>query len=176
MEEINNFENRTAEILAWFKEELSHIRSGRPTPKLLDGIRADYFGENLPLNQMATIGVIPPRELTVSPWDLKNIPAIAKAIEAANLGFSVTPESTLIRVFLPPLSEERAKEMARLVKNTAEEGRIRMRSARDKAVKRINELPEDQKYQAKDNLQKIVDAFNRDIDAGVEAKIAEIGE
>lgn len=174
MEEINNFEKQIAELSSWFKEELSHIRSGRPTSKLVDGVKVEYFGERLPLNQLATIGIVPPREITVSPWDPKIVPAIAKAIEAANLGLSASPEGMIIRIFLPPLSEERAKELSRLVKSTAEGGRIKMRSLRDKVVKKVNELPEDEKYKAKGNLQKIVDSFNKNIDEAVEMKISEI--
>lgn len=158
------------------KEEVVKIRSNRPTPKLVEHIKAEYLGQTLTINQLGSIGIVPPREITITPWDPKSAPSIIKAIEAANLGLSVRFDNNIIRASLPSLSEERAQEMTKLIKSLGEESRIRMRSARDKIIKKINELPESQRFKTKEDLQKIVDQFNEQVEKIVEDKIRELEE
>ena len=174
MDPLKEFTEKTREILAWMQEEFSHIRSNRPTPKLIEHIAVAYGGAELQVNQLGSISVNPPRDLFISPWDRQAGPAIAKAIEAANLGLSVGTDANGVRVTLPQLSEERRGELVRLVKTLAEEARIKMRGGRDKIMKQVNELTEDEKFRAKANLQKLVDTFNAEVDTRLAAKSGEL--
>lgn len=164
------------EIVNRLKEEAVKIRSNRPTPKLVEHIKVEYLDQMLTVNQLGSIGIIPPKEITIAPWDPKSAPSIIKAIEAENLGLSIRFDNNIIRASLPSLSDERAKEMTKLIKSLAEESRIRMRSGRDKIIKKINELPESQRFKMKEDLQKIVDQFNEQVEKIIEDKIKELSE
>ncbi|MBZ1348857.1 MAG: ribosome-recycling factor [Candidatus Liptonbacteria bacterium] len=176
MEPLKEIEQLIKDILIWLKEEFSKIRSNRPSSKFIEHIKVNYTDGVYSINQLASIGVVPPREIIVSPWDTSLVSIISKAIESSGLGLKATPEGNIIRVHLPSLTEERIKELTKLIKSLAEEARIKMRLARDKVVKKINESPEDQKFKFKNNLQKMVDKFNDEIDTIVELKIKELNE
>lgn len=175
MEYLKELEQKFITRLAKFKEELASIRTNRPTPKLVDSIKAEYAGQFLAINQLGSIGIEPPRSIIITPWSNETAPSITKAIEAANIGVSAAQQGNIIRVTLPELTEERRQELAKAVGGIAEQTRIKMRIERDEVNKIINkESDKDEKFRAKERLQKLVDSFNEEIDSILEAKINEI--
>jgi ribosome recycling factor len=141
----------------------------------VDSIRAEYAGQFLAINQLGSIGIEPPRSIIITPWSKETAPAIAKAIDVANIGVGTAVQGNIIRVTLPELTEERRQELIKLVRKMAEETRIRMRIERDEVNKFVNKEPDkNQKFRAKEDLQRLVDKFNEEIDLTVESKITEI--
>jgi ribosome recycling factor len=161
------------------KRELSTIRSGKATTSLLDLVRVEAYGAPVPLNQVGLVSAPEPRLLTVQPFDKSLAPAIEKAIREADLGLNPSTQSGVIRVPLPPLSEERRKELVKVVHKLAEEGRIAVRHARTDTMSRLKKLEhtsaDDEKRGEKD-VQKLHDEHIRQIDGLVRAKEAEIME
>ena len=178
---LKDLETKSAEIVKNFKDELSGIRGGRPTSKLVEDIQVDYFGQKLAIKQLGSISVVLPREIQIAVWDKNIAPPIGKAVEAAlNVGTSI--ESNLVRVNLPPLSEERRGELTKVVKKQAEEVRIKIRALRDDILKTIKQqeekgvITEDDKFKLKDQIQKNIDKVNEEIEKNLENKIKEIEE
>lgn len=175
MEYLKNLEGKFNSLIAKFKDELASVRTNRPTPKLVEGIRAEYGGSFLAINQLGSLSVEPPRSIIISPWSQDAGPAIVSSILGANIGVSAAQQGNIVRVTLPELTEERRQELMKLTRKMAEETRIKMRIERDEVNKMVNkELDKDQKFRAKEELQKIVDKFNQEIDSVLEAKIKEI--
>jgi ribosome recycling factor len=161
------------------KREFSGIRSGKATTSLLDIVRVDAYGSSVPLNQVAMVAAPEPRLLTVQPFDKSLSSAIEKAIREADLGLNPSSQGNLVRVPLPALSEERRKELVKVVHKLAEEGRIAVRHARTDALSRIKKLEkvsEDDKARAEKDVQKLTDEHIKQIDALIHAKEAEIME
>jgi ribosome recycling factor len=161
------------------KREFSSIRSGKATTSLLDIVRVDAYGSSVPLNQVAMVAAPEPRLLTVQPFDKSLSSAIEKAIREADLGLNPSTQGNLVRVPLPALSEERRKELVKVVHKLAEEGRIAVRHARTDALSRIKKLEkvsEDDKARAEKEVQKVTDEHIKLIDALIHAKEAEIME
>lgn len=165
---------RMNEIISFVKEEFQKIRSNRPTTRLVEHIKVLYMGSEMQIAHIASLSINPPRDIFISPWDKSAIPAITQAIENEKLGLGIVADSSGIRLTMSELTNERKQEIIKLVKSIAEENRIKMRSARDKTVKELNTLPEDQKFRSKDALQKLVDDFNDKIDILVKEKMIEI--
>jgi len=169
-----------AKIVDGLKGELAGIRSNRPTAKLVEDIKIDYFGQKLPLKQLASISVVPPREIQVSVWDKNAAGAVSKAIEEAKIGASVGLQENLVRVSLPPLSDERRQELVKLVKSIAENFRIRVRGLRDEINKKVRQaeeqkaISEDQRFKLQEQVQKSVGKANNDIEELIKNKIREI--
>jgi ribosome recycling factor len=161
------------------RREFSTIRSGKATTSLLDTVRVEAYGQHLPINQVASVSAPEPRLLTVQPWDKHLAGAIEKAILAADLGLNPASDGTIIRVPLPPLTEERRKELVRVVRKLAEEGRIAIRHARGEAlgqIKKLEHVSDDDKHRTEHEVQKLHDDFIAQIEALVGAKEAEIME
>jgi ribosome recycling factor len=161
------------------KREFSGIRSGKATTSLLDIVRVDAYGSSVPLNQVAMVTAPEPRLLTVQPFDKSLSSAIEKAIREADLGLNPSSQGNLVRVPLPALSEERRRELVKVVHKLAEEGRIAVRHARTDALSRIKKLEkvsEDDKARAEKDVQKLTDEHIKQIDALIHAKEAEIME
>lgn len=161
------------------KRELSSIRTGKATTSLLDTVRVDAYGQQMPLNQVASVSAPEPRLLMVQPWDKKLIGAIEKAILASDLGLNPASDGTHLRVPLPPLTEERRKDLVKVVHKLAEEGRIAIRHARTDTlakVKKLDHVSEDDKRRAEKDLQKMHDDAIHQIEALVKGKEAEIME
>jgi ribosome recycling factor len=161
------------------RREFATIRSGKATTSLLDTVRVEAYGQNLPLNQVASVSAPEPRLLTVQPWDRGLIGAVEKAIQAADLGLNPSNDGTIVRVPLPPLTEERRKELVRVVHKLAEEGRIAVRHTRTDAinkVKKLEHISEDAKRRAEKDIQKLHDDVIDNIEALVKAKELEIME
>jgi len=165
-----------------FQHEMATIRTGRASTSLLDTIRVDYYGTQSPINQVANVGVPEPRLIIVQPWDKGTIPAIEKAILASNLGLVPSNDGNLIRLPIPQLTEERRKELVRVVRQLAEEGRVSVRNARREAnemlreAQKEGEIPEDESKRAQDQVQTLTDEFVVKVDELLKEKEEEIME
>ena len=161
------------------KREFTTIRSGKASTSLLDLVRVEAYGSAVPLNQVAMVAAPEPRLLTVQPFDKSLAHAIEKAIRDSDLGLNPATQGNLIRVPLPALSEERRKELVKLVHKLAEEGRISVRHARTDAiskVKKLEKVSEDDKTRAEKEIQKHTDEHIKQIDGLIHSKEAEIME
>lgn len=161
------------------KREMSGIRTNKASPSLLDLVRVDAYGQHLPLNQVALVAAPEPRLLTVQPFDKGLAQAIEKAIRDADLGLNPASQGGLIRVSLPMLTEERRKDLVRLVHKLGEEGRVAIRHHRTETMqrlKKVEHVSEDDRRHAEKDLQKVTDEHVHQVDAVVKAKEAEILE
>jgi ribosome recycling factor len=161
------------------KREFSTIRSNKASTSLLDLVRVDAYGSPVPLNQVALVAAPEPRLLTVQPFDKSLAHAIEKAIREADLGLNPATQGNLIRVPLPALSEERRKELVKVIHKLAEEGRISVRHARTETlskIKKLDKVPEDDKTRAEKDIQKLTDEHIKQIDGLIHSKEAEILE
>ena len=161
------------------KRELSTVRTGKATTALLDLVRVEAYGNEMPLTQVASVAAPEPRLLTVQPWDKGLIKAVEKAILASDLGLTPANDGNLIRIPLPPLTEERRKELVKVVHRFAEEGKVAVRHARTETiakVKKAEHVSDDDKKHAEKDLQKVHDDHIKLIDDVVKAKEAEIME
>jgi ribosome recycling factor len=164
------------------EQSLTKIRTGRAHTSLLDHITVEYYGSQVPLNQCANVNVEDPRTLTVTPWDKSMVQPIEKAIMTSDLGLNPATAGTVIRVPLPPLTEERRKDMTKLVRHEAEGGRIAVRNIRRDALADIKDLlkekmiSEDDERRAHDEIQSITDKHVASIDKILEIKENELME
>lgn len=163
-----------------FKFELGSVRTGRANPALLATVQVESYGSKMALEHVASVTVSDARTLTISPWDKSQIPAIEKGIQAANLGFNPSNDGVVIRINLPPLNEERRKEMVKLVGQLAEKGKIGIRNVREIVHKEMKKA-ESEKQISKDDLevgqkklQEAVDKYNEEIKQLAEAKEKEV--
>ncbi len=164
------------------RREFASVRTGKASPALLDTVRVDAYGAKTPLNQVASINTPEPRLIVVQPWDKSLIGDIERAIRAADLGLNPSNDGNVIRVPIPPLSEERRKDMVRLLHRIAEEGRISVRHARQEANKDIkrqeseHEISEDEARRQLAEVQRLTDEYVGRIDDLMQSKEAEILE
>ncbi len=161
------------------KREFSTVRTGKATTSLLDHVRVDAYGSEMPLNQVASVAAPEPKLLTVQPWDKSLLKAVEKAILASDLGLTPSNDGNIIRIPLPPLTEERRKELVKVIHKFAEEGRVAVRHARTEAITRIKKtehVSEDEKKHAEKDVQKVHDERLRMVDEAVKAKETEIME
>lgn len=177
MDYLKELETKLKAIIEYFKQEISGIRSNRPSTMLVENIKVDYMGSPLAIKQLGSIGIEAPRDILVTPWDPGSLQAIEKAINDVGAGLSVSISGNSVRCKLPAMTEERANELIKLAKSLGEASRIKIRTLRDdinKASKAI--ASEDEKFRTKEGVQKQVDAANKLIDSMVEAKMREIKE
>lgn len=173
---------RMGKSIEAFKSELSKIRTGRAHPSLLDHIKVDYYGSEVPLAQAANIAVEDSRTLMVSPWEKAMVSVIEKAIMTSDLGLNPNTAGTVIRIPMPPLTEERRKDMVRIVRAEAEGARVAIRNIRRDAnndfkdLLKEKEISEDDEHRAEDNIQKLTDKFVHDVDKLLAEKEAELME
>jgi ribosome recycling factor len=161
------------------KREFTSIRSGKASTSLLDIVRVEAYGSQVPLNQVAMVAAPEPRLLTVQPFDKSLAHAIEKAIRDSDLGLNPATQGNLIRVPLPALSEERRKDLVKVVHKLGEEGRIAVRHARTDTlskIKKLEKISEDDKRHAEKDIQKLTDEHIKQIDALIHSKEAEILE
>jgi ribosome recycling factor len=162
------------------KGEMSTVRTGRASPHLLDRIVVDYYGAETPLNQLANIATTDARLLTLTPYDKSSIPAIEKAILEADVGLTPTNDGNVVRLQVPELTEERRREMVRILHSVAEEGRVAVRNIRRDVMGDLRELKEggetgeDAERRAEEQLQKLTDDAVQRIDALMKGKEEEI--
>ncbi|MBT8093961.1 MAG: ribosome recycling factor [Gammaproteobacteria bacterium] len=173
---------RMSKSVAALQTELTKIRTGRAHTSLLDHITVEYYGSQVPLNQAANVGVEDSRTLTVTPWEKDMVPVIEKAIMGSDLGLNPSSAGTVIRVPLPPLTEERRKDMIRVVRHEAEGGRIAIRNIRRDAMHDVKELlkekmiGEDEERRAETEIQTITDKYVAQVDEVLAVKEAELME
>ncbi len=167
-------------VLESLKTELSKLRTGRANTAMIDGIRVDYYGTPMPLNQMSAVSVPEPRQLLIIPWDKNALPAIEKAIRDASLGLNPANEGDKIRITIPELTEERRLELVKVAARIVEETRVRVRNIREEIWKDVQnqegsgKITEDDKFKLKDDLQKLVDEHNEKIKNMADNKEKEI--
>ena len=173
---------RMEKALADLQHDMSAVRTGRASVSLLDNVRADYYGTPTPLNQLATLHVPEPSLITIQPWDVSQIGVIEKAIRSADLGLNPANDGKLIRVPIPPLTEERRKELVKKVHHLAEDHRVAMRNVRRDANENVKKLlkdkviSEDEDRRAHDEIQKLTDASIQKLDQAAKVKEKEIME
>jgi len=162
--------------------ELKRLRTGRASLSLLDGIRVDYYGTPTPLNQMATLSVPESRLIVIQPWDVSVIKDIEKAILKSDLGLTPSSDGKLIRISVPPLTEERRKQLVKVVHKISEDHKIGIRNTRRdaneliKGLKKDGDVSEDDAFKGQDEVQKITDEFIKLIDELYASKEKEILE
>ena len=162
--------------------EFATLRTGRASPALLDRVQIDYYGQQTPLKQLATIGAPEPRMLTIQPFDPNSVSTIERAIQESDLGLTPSNDGKLIRLPIPQLTEERRKELVKVVRNMAEEGRVAVRNVRRDAIHHLKELVDtgevgsDEEHRAEDRVQKLTDEHVHEIDELLKRKEAEIME
>jgi ribosome recycling factor len=177
-----NAKGRMDKALTDLQHDMAGIRTGRASVSLLDNVRADYYGTLTPLNQLATLHVPEPSLITVQPWDVSQISVIEKAIRSADLGLNPANDGKIIRVPIPPLTEERRKELVKKLHHVAEDHRVAMRNVRRDANENVKKLAkekvisEDEDRRAHDEIQKLTDAQIQKLDQAAKAKEKEIME
>lgn len=175
-------EDRMKKAVEVVRQEFTKIRTGKATTALLDGIKVEYYGSLVPLNQLANVSVSDVHTLVVQPWDKSSIQAIEKAILSAELGLNPVSDGNILRIPIPPLTEERRKELAKLVKKFAEDGRIAVRNIRRDAIEHLRKLEkeehfsEDDRKRGENEIQKLTDKYIKLIDELLEFKEKEIME
>ena len=173
---------RMEKTLETLRRELGHLRTGKASPKLLDGVVVEAYGSKMPLNQLATIGAPEPRLLTVQPFDHSQLGAIEKALLASDLGITPNNDGNLIRLPIPALNEERRKEYVKLAKKYSEEAKVALRNVRRDGNDKIkkaesdSEISEDDAHRGQDKVQKLTDEYVAKIDEVLAAKEEEIME
>lgn len=173
---------RMEKAVSDLQHAMSQVRTGRASVSLLDNVRADYYGTPTPLNQLATLHVPEPGMITVQPWDASQISAIEKAIRGADLGLNPGNDGKLIRVPIPPLNEERRKELAKKIQHIAEDHRVSLRNIRRDANDNVKKLlkdkaiSEDDDRRAHDEIQKMTDAHIAKVDVLAKTKEKELLE
>ncbi len=164
------------------RQELVKLRTGKATTTLLDGIRVDYYGTQTPLNQVGNVSVADIHTLTVTPWDKSMLDAIVKAIQTANLGLNPVKDAELVRIPIPPLNEERRRELVKLAKKFGEDGKIAIRNIRRDAIEHLKKaekaehLSEDDRKRGEAEIQKLTDKSVKEIDTLLAHKEKEIME
>ena len=163
-----------------FRHELTKLRTGRATTALVDHLKVNSYGSEMPIGQVASIAVSDARSLTITPWDKQMVSAVEKAILASDLGLTPNTAGTVIRINLPPLTEERRKELSKHVHHEGENAKVAVRNVRRDAMQQIKELlkekkvTEDEERRAEDEIQKLTDKFVKDVDGVVKLKEDEL--
>ena len=179
---ITASEERMKKTVANLKDEFSSLRTGRASAALFDKIRVDYYGDKSPLSQVANISVPEARLIVIQPWDKAMIAEIEKAIRSSELSLNPSNDGKVIRISIPPLTEERRKELAKVAKNQAEQSRVAVRNIRrdgNDELKRLlkdSKLTEDEESRASEELQKVTDSYITKINQVLEEKEKEIME
>jgi ribosome recycling factor len=162
------------------KADLAKVRTGRAHTGLLDHVKVDYYGNETPLNQVANITLVDSRTIGVQPWEKKMAPAIEKAIRDADLGLNPATQGEVVRVPMPPLTEERRKELIKVVKHEGENAKVAIRNLRRDANHHLKELlknkaiPEDQERRTQDEVQKLTDRYVAEVDKLLHQKEADL--
>ncbi|WP_297529011.1 ribosome recycling factor [Thiohalobacter sp.] len=179
---VKDAETRMGKSVESLKTELSRLRTGRAHPSLLDHITVDYYGSQTPLKQVANVAIEDARTLTVTPWEKQMVPVIEKAIMESDLGLNPNTAGTVIRIPLPPLTEERRKDMIRIVRQEAEGARVAIRNIRRDANSDLKELlkekeiSEDEARHGEERIQKLTDKYVAKVDEVLAAKEKELME
>lgn len=167
---INQRKNDFEKAMEHFKEELGKLRTGRASASLVENLLVDYYGAKSPLKQVASITIPEPRTITIAPWDKDNLVNIEKAIRESQLNLNPMNDGQVVRINIPPLNEERRKELVKILNQKAEESKVSVRKIREEIWDEIQDLVksgkmgEDGKFSGKDELQKVIDEQNAKIE------------
>lgn len=167
---IKNLKPRMEKVLEQLKIDLTNLKTGRATPALVENVMIEAYGTKTPLNQLAAIQAPDPRTLFIQPWDKNILKEIEKALAASPLGVNPVLDGEIFRISIPPLNEEKRKELLRILKEKVEQARIKVRQEREESWEQIKKLEkeskitEDDKFVAKDEIQKIVDEYNNKVE------------
>ncbi len=180
MENVKNAcEERMKKTVASLKDDFASIRTGRASPSILDKLRVDYYGQKSPITQVATVSVPEARLIVIQPWDRALISEIEKSIQKSELGLNPSNDGKVIRIAIPPLTEQRRKELVKGAKATTESSRVAIRNIRRdglEEIKKMTDVPEDAVKKAEDELQKLTDSYIVHINKILEEKEKEILE
>lgn len=176
---INVAEGLMVKAIDHLENELRTIRAGRANPSMLSALMVDYYGTMTPLTQVASIGSPDARTIVIQPWEKKMIDPIERAIMAANLGFNPQNNGETVRIVVPPLTEERRKDLVKQMKHEGENARVSIRNARRDAIEEIkkmqkNGLAEDVAKDAETKVQKVTESYNKKVDENMDKKEKEI--
>ncbi len=178
--DFSRFKKEGKDAEEWLRREYGGINTGRATPSILDGVLVESYGSKIPISHLATITIEDPRTLNVSPWDKTQTKEIEKSIMASNLGLSVSATDAGVRVSFPQPTTEGRIKLVKILKEKMEKARVSLRTEREKtwndiqAKEHDGKIPEDEKFRAKDELQKLVDAANKNLEAIFEKKQKEV--
>ncbi|MGI6648229.1 MAG: ribosome recycling factor [Bacillota bacterium] len=181
-EYLKDAEDRMQKSVENLKREFASLRAGRANPALLERVLVDYYGTPTPINQVGNIGVPEPRLLVIQPWDRSLIPVIEKAILKSDLGITPSSDGNVVRIAIPQLTQERRKELVKVIKKRAEEARVAVRNIRRDAMDQLKarekkgEISEDIMRREQDSLQKVTDNTIKVIDKLAESKEQEVME
>src|SRR3989344_6519224 len=179
---LKDLESHLKTIVEKLREELRAVRGNRPSVDLIEDIKVNYYDEELPIKQLGSLSILPPRSIQINVWDKNAVGAVMKAIENAKRGFSVSNDGNNVIATISPLMSERREELSKLVKKTAENSRIQARARRDEIIKKLKdaeskkEATEDDVFKAKERAQKAVDGTNGQIEKMVRGKLTELAE
>ncbi len=179
---LSNTRDAMSKSVEFYKSQLAKVRTGRASATLVDNVKADYYGAATPIPQMATISVPDARTIVIQPWDRSTLTAIEKAIQLADLGFNPQNDGTIIRIPVPPLTEERRKEFVKVCKKYAEESKVAIRNIRReqndvlKKAEKDKQMSEDDSKWGEEEIQKIITEFTKKIDELLDKKEKELME
>ena len=179
---IHETDDKMKKAVEFTRQELSKLRSGKATIAILDDIRIDYYGQKMPIAQTASISAPDAHLITIQPWDKSVLQEIEKAILAANIGLTPTNDGTIVRLPVPPLTEERRKELVKVAKKFAEEGKITVRNVRRdsnehlKKAEKDEHVSEDERKHGEGEVQKLTDKYIKQLDEILSGKEKEIME
>jgi ribosome recycling factor len=176
----NDSQQRMAKSVDALKHDLQRLRTGRASTALVEHLKVNYYGSDVPLTQVANVAIADARSLTITPWEKNMVQAVEKAIIASDLGLNPTTAGTVIRINLPPLTEERRKELSKHVAHEGENAKVAIRNIRRDAMQHVKELlkdkkiTEDEERRAEEDVQKLTDKFVKDVDGVVKNKEDEL--
>ncbi len=176
----NDAQQRMAKSVEALRHELQRLRTGRASTALVEHLKVNYYGSDVPLTQVSNVAIADARSLTITPWEKNMVQPIEKAIMASDLGLNPTTAGTVIRINLPPLTEERRKELSKHVAHEGENAKVAIRNIRRDAMQHVKELlkdkkiTEDEERRAEEDVQKLTDRFVKDVDGVVKNKEDEL--
>jgi len=179
---LDETQERMGKTMDVLEKDMGRVRTGRASANMLDSVKVDYYGTLTPLNQMASVSVPEPRLLVIQPWDATALKEIEKGILKANIGLTPSSDGKLIRISVPPLTEERRREIVKLVHKTCEDHKVAVRNIRRdsnetlKTQKKDGDISEDEQFKTQDQVQKVTDDFISKIEAAYRDKEKEILE
>jgi len=179
---FSDVEHRMKMAVEALQREIATVRTGRASPSLVEGLKVDYYNTPTPLNQLATIHATDARTLTIQPWDRKALGDIEKAILKSDLGLNPTNDGQMLRLMIPPLTEERRRDMVKMIHKKVDEGKVAVRNCRRdghdrlRAQEKQKEISEDELKRGTDRLQKLTDRYIDEMDKVGHAKETEIME
>jgi ribosome recycling factor len=177
---IHTAEEKMNKTITVLKKELASMKAGRANPTILDRVEVEYYGSMLPINQVANVSAPEPRIILIQPWEKNSLKTIEKAILKSDLGLTPSNDGTAIRLIIPELTEETRKNLVKNIKKAGEEAKVAVRAVRRdcndkiKALKKNNEIPEDEMKKGEEDIQKRTDNFIKEIEKIIEAKEKEV--